>query len=511
MLLAFWSAEPLRRWLEPLSAIWAVNPRTLWRRYVGALAAIMVLVVGGHAATLSAGRFAGTDAAAISLSGRQAMLSQRILYFTLRLAEQGDDRVIRASLGELVDEFEAAHQDLLAGAGSAALTPATSERLKPIFFDETTLGPSLDLQVREFVRDIRFIHAGTLEGPEAVRGHISNLNAPQLFETLQAAAAAFEQDSVDRGALLRQVQKWTLAAAILVLLLEALLIFWPGHVVARNALNRLEDQSSKLLNANEQLQEALLQAEAARQEADESNRAKSMFLANMSHELRTPLNAIIGFSSMIRSEVFGGVGSPRYKEYAGDIESSGTHLLDLISDLMDISQVEVGAAQIDVSEVNVAQLFSDVAPIARGWPMARRRVISFETIDAPETYSGDALRLRQIILNLLSNAIKFTKRDDKIIVRAQQFGLAGLQIVVEDSGPGFDPQHVDTLTQPFHRGDNAFTRNREGTGLGLSLVAAFTEMHGGTLTFTNGTMGGACVTVNLPPMPNASSSVDVAA
>ena len=497
--------------LEPLSSLWAANPKTLWRRYVGALVVILVLVIGGHNATLSAGKLVGTDSAAISLSGKQAMLSQKILYFTLRLAKEDDGPAIRAELNDLVDEFETAHNRLLAGAGSTALTPATSERLRPIFFDETIGGPSLDGQVRNFVSDIRFINAGTLESPDAVLEHISKLNAPRLLLTLQTAADAFEQDSVDRGAALRAVQHWTLMAAIVVLFLEALLIFWPGHVVARNALIRLEDQSSELLAANDRLEGALESAESARREADQSNRAKSMFLANMSHELRTPLNAIIGFSNMIRSEVFGRVGSSRYVEYAGDIENSGKHLLALIGDLMDISQVEVGAAQMDPSEVDVAEMLRDVAPIARGWPMARRRQIRFDSKDAPEFYYGDALRLRQIILNLLSNAIKFTNRDDQIIVRARQYGPGGLQLIIEDSGPGFDPDQMDTLTQPFERGDNPCTRNREGTGLGLSLVAAFTEMHGGTLSFENGKMGGACVSVNLPPQSNADSEIGVAA
>ena len=224
-----------------------------------------------------------------------------------------------------------------------------------------------------------------------------------------------------------------------------------------------------------------------------------MFLANMSHELRTPLNAIIGFSSMIRTEVFGKVGNDRYLEYSGDIERSGLQLLELIGDLMDISQIEVGTAQFDRRFFGVAQLIDEVEPLARGWPLARKRNITFDVAEAPDRFYGDPTRLRQILLNLLSNAIKFTRKDDSITVIAKTHHDGGLQLVVEDTGRGFDVKDIGALTQPFQRGDNAFTREREGVGLGLSLVDAFAAMHQGRVVLENVATGGARVIVTLPP------------
>ncbi len=489
----------MRRLQERLSQFFWIDPRSIWRRYVIALCLMLSVYTGGHLWSMSVTFSVNSDAAIGALVYRQEALSQRIFVTSHRLLAGQDERPIRKELGTLIDAFEAAHERILDGDGNDALKPENSSRLRPIFYNDGLEGGSLNGIVRQFVREARLIEIANLEDAAFTRDRINLLRDLGLFDRLEAATEAFNLDSEDRGKRLYMVQLMLLVAGILLIGCEAFLIFWPSHIATKNAMQRLEDKSDELSATNDRFKESLEVADQARREADESNSAKSMFLANMSHELRTPLNAIIGFSSMIKAEVFGSVGNARYKEYASDIERSGTHLLDLIGDLMDISQVEVGAAQLEPRTFKVAEMMADVSAIAKGWPMARRRCVEFSIKGDQGTFFGDPVRLRQIVLNLLSNAVKFTQGDAKILVTSQSMENGGLQIMVEDTGCGFELEQIQTLTQPFRRGDNALTRNREGSGLGLSLVSSFVEMHGGSVVFSNAKTGGARVVVTLPP------------
>jgi len=483
----------------------------MWRRYVVAMFLILAVVIGGHSFSLSATHFAGSDATVGQLISRQEALSQRILVTSLRLVGEQNETTVRAELETLIDEFEAAHDRILNGAGDPAMRPANSDRLRPIYYGDGTSGESLNEKLELFLDEARLIHTANLETDEFVRERIDVLRTLRFYDKLQSATEAFEQDSKDRTNRLHWIHFAIMIAGVLTILGEAAFIFWPAHIVTRDSVARLEGKSQELQAANERLTDSLFDAQLARREADQSNRAKTMFLANMSHELRTPLNAIIGFSTMIKSEIFGPVGNDHYKGYAGDIERSGKHLLDLISDLMDISQVEVGSAQLEPKNVLISDLLSDVRSIVSGWSMARSRRIDFVVDDDLQSYFGDPLRLRQIVLNLLSNSIKFTQAGDLVTVSASGWDDGSLRIIVEDSGEGFDLDSIATLMQPFQRGDDALTRSREGTGLGLSLVASFTKMHGGSVAFENVETGGARVIVNLPPSGPVNEEISVAA
>ena len=475
------------------------NPRTLWRRYVLALAVLATVVVGGHLVSMSAFHLVDSDTRVGVITARQEGLNQRIVLSAMRLIAVRDDADMRRQLGLLIDEFETGHRTVLDGAGDPAMQPAKSERLRPIFFDATGGKPSLNKTIEKFIGEARGIETASDESSAELLARVDMMNSLNLHSRLQEVTNAFELDAKDRVHRIHMIQVAILALGLLTILIEFCFIFWPGHMIVQNALKDVEEKSGDLTASNEHLKASLIQARRARLEADHSNRAKSMFLANMSHELRTPLNAIIGFSSMIRNQIVGKVGNEQYVEYSGDIEQSGQQLLELISDLMDISQIEVGTANFDRRDFYVSELMGEVEPLARGWPMARERHISFEFADAPERFYGDPLRLRQILLNLLSNAIKFTQAGDAIAVIAKSHGDKGVQFIVEDTGRGFEVDDIEDLMQPFQRGDNAFTREREGVGLGLSLVGAFAKMHGGTVTLENADGGGARVIVTLPP------------
>lgn len=220
----------------------------------------------------------------------------------------------------------------------------------------------------------------------------------------------------------------------------------------------------------------------ARQHAEAANRAKSAFIAAMSHELRSPLNVILGFSEVIEREMFGPVGTPRYCDYAADIHKSGSHLIDLIDDLLDLAKIETGRFRIAPEPVDPAALVSDCLRLVR--ERARNHGLTLEERLAgalPSLYA-DPRALRQIMFNLLSNAIKFTPAGGRVTVSAAPVPEGGLELSVADTGIGMSTQDREHLFEPFYRTPDAECRHIEGTGLGLALVKSLMDQHGGRVT-----------------------------
>ncbi len=233
---------------------------------------------------------------------------------------------------------------------------------------------------------------------------------------------------------------------------------------------------------------------AARDAAVAATHAKSRFLADMSHELRTPLNAIIGFSEVMERQMFGDMGNPRYREYAGLIQESGSHLLELINGLLDMAKIEAGkftlqeelfpAQDVAQGAVHFVQIAADRAGVALAVTVGE---------DARMLYA-DRRAVKQVLVNLLSNAVKFTPAGGTVTLSlaAQE---AGIVITVRDTGIGIAPEHLEKLGRPFEQGA---PRGREGTGLGLSLVGALAALHGGGMQIASQLGEGTCVTVRLP-------------
>ena len=268
---------------------------------------------------------------------------------------------------------------------------------------------------------------------------------------------------------------WVCAAVIPLFSLHMLLD-------GRRLMTRLEEDTRLRFHVEDlarELEETRDDALRKRFEAETANASKTAFLANMSHELRTPLNAILGFSEIIAQECFGPVGSVRYREYAGDIHSSGAHLLSLINDLLDVAKIEAGKMEISPSEIDAPRTFDLALKLLSSKARERRQNLTIEVDPSAPGLFADERALKQILINLVSNAVKFAPEGGRISVVANLARCGGFQICVQDNGPGIPPEKIDKIFMPFSQVDNRYDRQQGGTGLGLALVRGLAELHGG--------------------------------
>ncbi len=258
------------------------------------------------------------------------------------------------------------------------------------------------------------------------------------------------------------------------------------------AQRKLERQGQDLARLAEDLR-------IARDEAQTASGAKSEFLANMSHELRTPLNAIIGFSEIMASEIMGPLGSEVYRDYSAHIKDSGTHLIALINDILDLSKVEAGMAEIDEEVLHVPLAIDSVVRLlAQRADQAGIELQQEVATNAPDL-RADERKFKQILTNLLSNAIKFTEPGGRVALRARCDAAGGYIIQVADTGIGMAPEDVPKALKQFVQVDNPQARKHIGTGLGLPLAKTLVELHGGTLTLESELGVGTTVTLCFPP------------
>lgn len=233
-----------------------------------------------------------------------------------------------------------------------------------------------------------------------------------------------------------------------------------------------------------------------KERAEAANQAKSEFLANMSHELRTPLNAIIGFSELMQQSLFGPLGSARYDEYAGDINSSGKYLLGVINDILDMSKIEAGQFSMEREEIDLCPLIRETVRVVS--LQAAAKDITVETkIGEALSLVADRRAIKQIVINLLSNAVKFTGQGGHISLRARNTSGA-LVLTIEDNGCGIPKQALRKLGRPFEQVQNQFSKNHTGSGLGLAISRSLAELHGGALKIRSTEGAGTIVSVRIP-------------
>ncbi len=291
---------------------------------------------------------------------------------------------------------------------------------------------------------------------------------------------------------LRTLIGFTLGASV-----YACVNFWPLRAL-RRVIDSLSVAQESLRTQIVETEEALEKAQRERQRAEAASHTKSQFLANISHELRTPLNAIIDFSELMRDQAFGKL-SDRYHAYAVDINASGTHLLKLINDVLDISKIDSGRMEMHFSDVVVDDLLAECVNLVSD--AAREGKVSL-VLDAaaarPHTLVADRVKMKQILLNLLSNAVKFTPAGGAVTLSVKSTEPAWIDIEVTDTGIGMTKEHMTQAIHPFEQADNSHSRKYQGTGLGLPIVLGLVKLHGGMFRLSSEPERGTTATIRLP-------------
>ncbi len=244
--------------------------------------------------------------------------------------------------------------------------------------------------------------------------------------------------------------------------------------------------------------EAEIQLQEAKRTSDMANRAKSEFLANMSHELRTPLNSIIGFSEIIRNQVFGPIEPSSYWEYARDIHESGKHLLSIINQILDISRIDAGERELKESLIDMKKLVKNVVDL--NMPKIKEAQLELSDInyDPMPHIVGEDLAIRQIITNILSNAIKFTPAGGRISIASEMDEVGDFRLAFTDTGVGLDENEITRVVSRFGVTDGRLSRGTSGIGLGLSLVKSLMTLHGGDIEIFSQKGIGTTVTLTFP-------------
>jgi signal transduction histidine kinase len=233
-------------------------------------------------------------------------------------------------------------------------------------------------------------------------------------------------------------------------------------------------------------------------EAVRANKSKSEFLATMSHELRTPLNAIIGFSDIIKRELFGSIENERYADYAKDIHDSGSHLLSIINDILDLAKAESGKLQLNEHEFDLTETLEACVRMCSGRADAGKIEMIFFGGQSEIRAIADERLVLQIVANLVTNAIKFTPESGTVRMYVTATPQKGIIITVTDTGIGIAPENIERVLRPFEQVETSYARKHGGSGLGLPYANRLTELHGGELTIESELGKGTSVTVSLP-------------
>ncbi|MFC4352095.1 ATP-binding protein [Fodinicurvata halophila] len=286
---------------------------------------------------------------------------------------------------------------------------------------------------------------------------------------------------------LGMLREMALPLAVAVLIKLVLSIFFVRHAYKRARL--FQHYHSLLEQRTQELQ-------ASKEEAEALSRSKSRFLATMSHELRTPLNAILGFSELLQKDYVKSLPIQRIQEYARDIHSSGSYLLSLINDILDLSKIEAGRYDLDERRVRLSSLTDESMALVRNMADGKQIALHEQIEDAE--LNVDPRAFKQILANLVSNALKYSESGTNVWLESSQQAGGGLEIRVRDEGSGMSDEDIAKALEAFGRSDDAHKKGVQGTGLGLTICQSLVQMHGGTLDIRSVPGQGTTVALHVP-------------
>jgi signal transduction histidine kinase len=473
----------------------------LTRRYLIALTAIALLAICGQVLVQFALVQQSGDARVINIAGRQRMLSQKLSKASLAIevATTATERVRRTKeLETVIGLWSTSHEGLQQGSEKLSLSGNNSPEIRDLFGKIQPLFETM-LSAARCVISINTQVVPDTETPcgTEIMPHITRIldNEASFLEGMDRIVFQYDAEATTRVERLKIIEMTLLTITLMVLVLEALLIFRPAIRQIKQVMSELLKTRDELQESHKELEVRMAETQSARERAENADKVKSAFMASMSHELRTPLNAVINFTKFVADGTIGPVNEEQV-DLLREVIDSAKHLLGLINDVLDMSKIEAGSLKLFIEEnVNLSAILDSV--VTTGKSLLDDKPVAIESDIDPNlpAIRADRQRVYQILLNIMSNACKFTD-DGKIYVRAHREG-DDIKIAIQDSGPGIDPKDHEAVFQAFKQTE-AGLRKGGGTGLGMPISKNLTEAQGGCLWLESKQGDGATFFVTLP-------------